>query len=126
MERRRWLNQGQPQTLVIACFLLYINAAFAVLSLLRAGSSSISLGGWGAAYFTITIGGGILGGYGIANERKWGYFLALFTAFAPFALALLAGANPFGVDAITLLFEIALVALLLHTQSREYEKVWFK
>jgi len=125
MERRRWLNQGQPQTLIIACFLLYINAAFAVLSLLRAGSG-ISLGGWGAAFYVITIGGGILGGFGVANERKWGYFLAIFTAFAPFILALLAGANPFGVDAITLLFEIALVALLLHTQSREYQKVWFR
>ena len=126
MERRRWLNQSQPQTLVIACFLLYINAAFAVLNLLRAGSSTISLGGWGTAYFVVTIGGGVAGGFGVANERKWGYFLAVVTSFAPFVLALLAGANPFGVDVITLLFEIALVALLLHPQSREYQKVWFK
>jgi hypothetical protein len=24
------------------------------------------------------------------------------------------------------MFEIALVALLLHTQSREYQRIWFK
>ena len=124
MEPRRWLNQAQPQTLVIACFLLYLNAAFAVLDLLRAGRS-ISLGGFGAAYYAVTIGGGILGAFGIANERKWGYILGIVTAFAPFGLAILAGVNPFGVDVITLIFEVALIVLLLHTQSREYQKVWF-
>jgi len=126
MERRRWLNQSQPQTLVIACFLLYINAAFAVLTLLRIGGSTIKLSGWGVMYFIVTIGGGVAGGNGVANERKWGYVVAVLTAFWPFVFLLLAGANPFGVDTITLLIEIALIALLLHPQSREYQKVWFK
>ena len=31
METRRWINQSQPQTLYIAVFLLYINAAFTLL-----------------------------------------------------------------------------------------------
>lgn len=125
MQQRRWLNQGQPQTLVIACFLLYINAAFGLLNVLRAGAT-ISASGIGLLYYAIVIGGGVLGGYGIANERKWGYILALVTAFAPFALALYLVGNPFATDIISLIFEIALVALLLHNQSREYEKVWFK
>ena len=125
MQSRRWLNQSQPQTLVIACFLLYINAAFGVLNVLRVGSV-IRLTGLGLAYYMIVIAGGILAGFGIANERKWGYLLGLVTAFAPFVLALILVGNPFAADLISLIFEIALVALLLHPQSREYEKVWFK
>ena len=126
MERRRWLNQSQPQTLVIACFLLYINAAFGLLGILQAGGAFMSLTGLGFLYYAIVIGGGVGGGFGIANERKWGYLLALVTAFAPFVVSFLAGVNPFRVDIITLIFEVALIALLLHNQSREYQKVWFK
>jgi hypothetical protein len=118
MESRRWLNQSQPQTLVIACFLLYLNAAFQVLALLQfGGTTAVSL---------LVIGGGVGGGYGIANERRWGYILALVTAFMPFIIPLLYRENPFSTDLITLIFEVALVALLLHTQSRQYQKIWFK
>ena len=125
MERRQWINQGQPQTLVIACFLLYLNAAFGLLDLLRAGSA-VSASGIGLLYYGVTIAGGVAGAYGIANERKWGYFLGLGTALFPFALSFYLIGNPFGADLLTLIFEIALVVLLLHTQSREYQKVWFK
>jgi hypothetical protein len=34
--------------------------------------------------------------------------------------------NPLGTDLLTLMFEIALLALLLHPQSREYQRIWFK
>jgi hypothetical protein len=125
MEARRWLNQSQPQTLVIACFLLYINAAFGVLGLLSTGSA-ISASGIGLLYYGITIGGGVGAGYGIANERKWGYILGLVTAFFPFALSWYLVRNPFATNLLNLIFEIALVVLLLHTESREYQKVWFK
>jgi hypothetical protein len=118
MEHRRWLNQSQPQTLVIACFLLYINAAFQVLALLQFGAL--------AGVSVLVVAGGVAGAYGIANERKWGYILALATAFMPFIIPLLLRENPFQTDFITLIFEIALVALLLHTQSRAYQKIWFK
>jgi hypothetical protein len=125
VERRRWLNQSQPQTLVIACVLLYINAAFGILDILALGTV-LPLAGLGLLYYAVLIGGGIAGGYGIANERKWGYALALVTAFSPFVITILGGGNPFQADLFSLIFEIALVVLLLHTQSREYEKVWFK
>jgi len=125
METRRWLNQSQPQTLVIACFLLYINAAFGLLGLLTAGSG-ISASGIGLLYYGVTIGGGVASGFGIANERKWGYILGLVTAFFPFALSFYLLGNPFATNLLNLIFEVALVVLLLHTDSREYQKVWFK
>jgi hypothetical protein len=118
MEQRRWLNQSQPQTLVIACFLLYLNAAFGVLALLSFGTLP--------ALELLLIGGGVGGAYGIANERKWGYILAIAMAFSPLALPLMFGLNPFSTDVISLIFEIALIALLLHPQSREYQKIWFR
>jgi hypothetical protein len=123
MQRRRWLNQSQPQTLVIACFLLYFNAILVLL--VELGTSFTALRGLDL----IPIAAGVFGAYGIANERRWGYYLAIAVAFLPFILAALINSNhnPFGgAPPLTLVFEIALVALLLHTQSREYEKVWFK
>lgn len=121
---RRWLNQSQPQTLVVATWLLYANAAFAVLDLLRVGRF-ISLQPLLLLYFAIRIAGGILGGMGIANDQRWGYYLGLTSALAPFVLRALISGNPFRADIITLAFEIALVVLLLHPMSRNYQRIWF-
>ena len=119
MERRRWLNPAQPQTLQIAVFLLYINAAFTILDMLIATSFPPVL--------LLIVAGGILAGYGIANERKWGYGLGLAMAFLPFALRFFFLGNPIeGSNILSLMFEIALVALLLHPQSRDYQRIWFK
>ena len=72
----------------------------------------------------------VLGGYGIANERKWGYIVGLVAAFLPLVLlilAIVAGASlVLGLGVIGIIFQIALVALLLHPQSREYQRIWFK
>ena len=118
MQTRRWLNPTQPQTLQIAVFLLYINAVFIVLTFLRTG--------W--LPFLIIAGGGVGAGYGIANERKWGYGLGIVMSFLPFALRAYYGGlgNILTTDALSLMFEIALVALLLHPQSRDYQRIWFK
>jgi hypothetical protein len=115
-ETRRWINQSQPQTLQIAVFLLYINAVFAFL-----GLRLLLVAGYG------------LGGYGIANERKWGYTVAVITAAIPLLIAaswiFTGGDGLFGnllsTGIIGLMFDIALMALLLHPQSREYQRVWF-
>ena len=115
METRRWVNQSQPQTLFIATFLLYVNAAvlalFGGLFSLR-GLALIALGAGGA--------------YGIANERKLGYAAGIAAAAAPFVLGLLFLGNPLAGDPISIMFDIALVALLLHPMSREYQRIWFK
>jgi uncharacterized membrane protein (DUF2068 family) len=113
MPSNRWLDRTQPQTLYIAVILLYINAVFGLI----AGFSLIGL----------AIAAGQVGaGWGIANEKKWGYFLGLVMAFLPFIIRLLFVHNPFATTFINLMFEVAMVALLLHPQSREYQRIWFK
>jgi len=47
-------------------------------------------------------------------------------AFLPFVLQLIVFHNPFAAGLITLMFEVALVCLLLHPQSRDYQRIWFK
>ena len=116
MPSNRWIDQTQPQTLFIAVVLLYINAVFGIIF----GLSPIGLA---------VAAGEVAAGYGIANEKKWGYGLGIAMAFLPFILALvfLHNHNPFGgANIVTLMFEIALIALLLHPQSREYQRIWFK
>ena len=114
METRRWTNPGQPQTLQIAVFLLYINAVFMVL--FGAAFSPIGL------LFTV---GFAAGGFGIANEKRWGYGLGLLMAFLPFVLRLSFGYGLVGGSLLNFIFEVALVALLLHPQSRDYQRIWF-
>jgi hypothetical protein len=123
MERRRWVNPAQPQTLQIATFLFYFDAAFGLLAfILRPGA-------YDGIYLLLAlavIAGQVVAGWGIANEFKWAYPLALVMALLPFLLRFFFAQNPFGTDVISLMFEIALVALLLHPQSRDYQRIWFK
>ncbi len=116
MATRRWTNPTQPQTLQIAVFLLYANAFFLVL-----------FGGFTSPIYLLFIGANIGAAFGIANEKRWGYNLGLFAAFAPFVLRFALGgvSGLFGVNIITLMFDLALVALLLHPQSRDYQRIWF-
>lgn len=118
MQTRRWLNPSQPQTLQIAVFLLYLNAVFGLL-----------LSNLPTEVLVVTVAGGAAAGYGIANERRWGYLLGIGVAFVPFLWPLLYGAGlgwiPRYLFTISGLFDVALVALLLHPQSRDYQRIWF-
>ena len=119
METRRWLNQSQPQTLVIATLLLYLDAAFGVLAVLT---------GAGGLLLLAVIGGSIAAGYGIANERKWGYYLGIAIAafyLLPFVLFLVQNGR-LSNNLIGLAFAVAKFALLVHPQSRDYQRIWFK
>jgi hypothetical protein len=120
MESRRWTNQGQPQTMQIAVFLLYANAVFLVFDMLRYSVFPLLFLAAGA--------GLVAAGYGIANEQKWGYALGVVMAFSPFVLRLYyrGAGEVFSTDLISLMFEVALIALLLHPQSRDYQRIWFK
>ena len=118
METRRWTNPSQPQTLQIAVFLLYFRAFFGLLESLVFGVSPL--------FALIAIGQGVAAN-GIANEKRWGYSVGVAMSLAPAALRVLAY-GPGGllsVNPITLLFEVALIALLLHPQSRDYQRIWF-
>ncbi|GMU79867.1 MAG: hypothetical protein AMXMBFR46_26560 [Acidimicrobiia bacterium] len=114
MNDRKLVNQFQPQTLFIATLLLYINAVFDFLTF----SPFLML----AAVLLAA------GGFGIANELRWGYTLAVAVAILRVVLLLVVfGTEAFGFPLIlTLLFDGALVGLLVHPESREYQRIWFK
>jgi hypothetical protein len=115
VNQRKFLNQSQPQTLVLGTLLLYVNAVFGLLSVFNV------LG-------LILVVALAVGGYGIANEWKWAYTVGV--AAAVLQLVLLLAVFGFSVFEfpviITLLFDGALVALLLHPESRSYQRIWFK
>jgi hypothetical protein len=120
----KWLDRTQPQTLYIATMLMYFNAALSLLFV--AAYSNVSLFGIrdGLLFLELVlIAGQVAGGFGIANEKRWGYVVAVATA----VVLLLSTLFSFtGGGLLSLIFEIALVALLLHPQSREYRRIWFR
>ena len=121
METQRWVNQAQPQTLYIAVILLYLDAGLAVL-----------FGRVGSVIALALVAGAVAAGFGIANERKWGYWLGIAIAVLglyPYLLVVLAGhlGLLFNVQVlIGLGFAIAKFALLAHPLSRSYYRIWFK
>jgi xanthine/uracil permease len=115
----KWVNQFQPQTLYMATILCYVDAVFGLL-----GGEATALAPLGL----ITVAALAAGGFGIANEKKWGYAVAVAGAvlqvvilFAVFGTEVLTS-----LAIISFLFDAALVALLLHPMSREYQRIWFK
>lgn len=117
VNERKFLNQAQPQTLVLATLLLYINAVFGLLS----------FGALSALGLLLVVGLAI-GGYGIANEWRWAYGVAVASSIVQLVLFFaFLGFSAFGFPyIITLLFDGALVGLLLHPESRSYQRIWFK
>ena len=114
MNDRKFVNQFQPQTLFIATVLLYINAVFDFLSFIP--------------LFMVAAVALAAGGYGIANEKRWGYGLAVGIAVLRVVVLLLfARSDVLKFPLIlTLIFDVALVALLVHPESRQYQRIWFK
>ena len=144
---RQFFNQSQPQTLQGAVFLLYANVLIALLfrtgghglfadvaySLSRGklnGSSATFVGN--VVAIAVVVGSGFAG-YLIANEKKIGWRLGVVVAAAPIVslvLLIVAGypqrLSILDAVSIQLLFDVALLILLLHDQTRSYEKIWFK
>jgi hypothetical protein len=110
----RWVNQSQPQTLYGATILCYIDAVFGLIT-------------FNPIVVLIAVGLG-LGGFGIANEKKWGYTVAVVAAVIQVVLLLLIfGINVLGFPQIlNLMFDGLLVGLLLHPMSRDYQRIWFQ
>jgi hypothetical protein len=117
VNERKFLNQAQPQTLVLGTVLLYFNA---VIGLLSFGVLSV--------FGLLLVVGLAIGGYGIANEWRWAYGVAVAASIVQLVLLFaLLGFAIFGFPyIITLLFDGALVGLLLHPESRSYQRIWFR
>jgi hypothetical protein len=120
---QKWLDRTQPQTLYIATMLMYFNAALSLLFGTRFNVTVFGIHHGALLVGLLVIVGEVAGAWGIANEKKWGYLLALVVAVLLLAETLL---SFYSGALITLVFEIALVALLLHPQSREYRRIWFR
>jgi len=115
VNEHRFLNRSQPQTLYMAVILCYLDVVFNILG----GLPGLALIGLVLA----------AGAYGIANEKKWGYTLAVGASIVQVLLLF----SYFGVATITdlgalidLIFFGALVGLLLHPMSRDYQRIWFR
>jgi hypothetical protein len=125
-----WINNRQPQTLYIAQIMLYFSAASALLF----GSGGVRIFESALVQalliLLLTLGAG-LGAFGIANEKKWGYRLGAAAAIAPFVIRL-GFWQRFGLtealqwDTLGLIFDIAILAALLHRQSAEYQRIYFR
>lgn len=113
----RWTNPSLPPMLHQGVILLYIRAVLGLLFNVR----------W--VVLTIAM---VAGGYGIANEKRWGYLLGVTAAIFPFvvyAYWILGGVDLWDflrVYILTLIFDVALAAMLLHPTSREYQRIWFR
>ena len=118
----------QPQTLQIATWLLYINGFFALANFM---DSQMEIGyirqvyTFGPVYGLVVIAAHVLGGLLMANDLKIGYKIALVAAFSPFVSNLIVYRSLIAHSFLNAAFDIALIALLLHTQSRAHQKVWF-
>ena len=123
MNQYQWVNPHQPQTLYMATILCYIDAVFGLLPGFGIIAKSVLI-----ALFVIA--GLGAGGWGIANEKKWGYALAVAAAVVQVG-ALIGVVGLGGVLTnmgvlISFGFDVALVVLLLHPMSRDYQRIWFK
>jgi len=116
----KWVNQFQPQTLYMATILCYVDAVFGLI-----------FGGFATPIGLFIIAALGAGGFGIANEKRWGYILGVAVAsLAVLLFVLLPLIFDFGAILslpflLNALFPVALFALLLHPMSREYQKIWF-
>lgn len=121
MRFTRWLNPSLPQTLQIAVLLFYINAAFLVLF----GAAFNPLG-------LLIVVGSVLAGLAMANLQRWGYYLGLAIAVldvAPIVLLVVHGHANVLLSLqgfMYIIFPVARLALLLHRDSRSYQRIWFE
>ena len=123
MEPRVWVNRHQPQTLYIAQLLMYFQGGLGLLFSL--------IGARGLTAYSLVIAmGKLAAAYGIANEMRWAYKLGVVIAALPILVLLLLAFTDdvrwLWADPLGLLFDIALLALLLHSHSRSYQRYWPK
>ena len=140
---RKWFDRMQPQTLQIAAMLLYLNGFFALISVI---DKTDYLGylrnrfSVGVVVGLVVVALHVFAGLFMANDLKLGYKFAIAAASSPFVLRFwaytdLENTNGFtvslyhklsGGSTLSLIFEVALCALILHPQSRSHQKIWYR
>lgn len=139
LDMKKWFDRLQPQTLQIATWLLYLNAFFALVDWLGKsnswiGSAPYYRGSLGSLMGLAIILAYTAGGFLMANDRRLGWRIAVVAAFSPFVLRFWVYGPTLastwdkltGGRLISVMFEVALCALLLHPQSREHQRVWYR
>jgi hypothetical protein len=125
-----WINNRQPQTLYLSQLLLYFGAVSALIF----GSTGVGVFESGLLRLLLQLlltFGAAAGAFGIANEARWGYRLGVAAAVAPFAVRI-GFWQQFGLsealqwNTLGLIFDIAILALLLHRDSAEYQRIYFR
>ena len=131
MNNLRWLNPTQPQTLYSAVMLAYFRGVSIVLfgSVYYRALPYDILGSFASRIFPLLLLVALVGGgLGIANEKKYGFRLALSAAIYSVVATLWIGTQ-YSVELLgfllRLMFDIVLLVLLLHPQSKEYRRIWF-
>ncbi len=123
MDEIRWFNPSQPQTMQFAVGLSYFQA---VISLLNLGVISFNSNIPSPILF-VAIAALAAGAVGCASERKIGYALATGGAsMLVLAHSITVLRTGFSLRIASLMFAGALLWLLLHEQTRAYQRVWFR
>jgi hypothetical protein len=136
---QRFFNRSLPQTLQIALFLLYFRAFFGFFEIL-VSSRNVDIarflrGDKAMLVLLLIVVLHVAAGYLTATERKVGYYLAIAAAVSPlvFNYWLYTNARGWNIverlsggSLIGLIFDVALIALVLHPMSRSYQRIWFK
>lgn len=139
LDARKWIDRMQPQTVSIATILLYIDGVFAFLRFLDRTDIEGYMRVQGGFYALITFAFILCfpaGGFFMANGKLFGWYLAILASFSPFLLRAIFKLTladfatwrdvVVGGSYINLMFEVALIALLLHPMSQEYAKRWLR
>jgi len=149
IDPKKWFDRMQPQTLQIATWLLYFDGFFTLVSLIDKSGHIGYLRfqyPFGFILGIISVALYVFGGLLMANDLKIGYKLSIAAAAMPFVLRFLAvrslaqnfetqspigisdyvTGRIFGGSVISSAFDVAVLALLLHTQSREHQRIWYR
>lgn len=115
MSNFRFINRTLPQTLLAASYLIYITVIFDIL-----------FGRVREPIILVISLGLFVGVLGFVNERRFGYIVAVASAGVNLLLEAIFVVLVSVAFILNLIFAIALFALLVHPQSREHQRIWFR
>ncbi len=93
---------------------------------------SVVFGGLRSPVVALLVAAGVAAGLGMANERRWGYLLALGVTGLRVAVLLWVLASE-GIGMVLdpdflliALVPVAMFVAVIHPQSREHQRIWFR